>query len=43
MEVADAFLIEELDAAALTVAQLQALESEMQMSGWGEKAGRATW
>lgn len=40
-EVADPFLIEELDAAALTVAQLQALEAEMQMSGWGEKSGRA--
>ena len=40
-EVADSFLIEELDAAALTVAQLQALEVEMQMSGWGEKSGRA--
>ncbi len=40
-EVADPFLIEELDAAALTVAQLQALECEMQMSGWGEKSGRA--
>ena len=40
-EVADPFLIEELDAAALTVAHLQALECEMQMSGWGEKSGRA--
>jgi DNA polymerase III gamma/tau subunit len=40
-EVADPFLIEELDAAALTVAQLQALEMEMQMSGWGERSGRA--
>src|SRR5262245_11607555 len=40
-EVADPFLIEELDAAALTVAQLQALEAEMQLSGWGEKSGRA--
>jgi DNA polymerase III gamma/tau subunit len=40
-EVADPFLIEELDAAALTVAQLQSLEAEMQMSGWGEKCGRA--
>jgi DNA polymerase III gamma/tau subunit len=40
-EVADPFLIEELDAAALTVAQLQSLEAEMQMSGWGEKSGRA--
>jgi DNA polymerase III gamma/tau subunit len=40
-EVADSFLIEELDAAALTVAQLQALETEMQLSGWGERSGRA--
>jgi DNA polymerase III gamma/tau subunit len=40
-EVADPFLIEELDAAALTVSDLQALEAEMQLSGWGEKAGRA--
>jgi DNA polymerase III gamma/tau subunit len=40
-EVADPFLIEELDAGALTVAQLQALEMEMQMSGWGERSGRA--
>ena len=40
-EVADAFLIEEVDAAALTVAQLQSLEAEMQLSGWGEKSGRA--
>ena len=40
-EVADPFLIEELDAAALTVSDLQALETEMQLSGWGEKSGRA--
>ena len=40
-EVADPFLIEEVDAAALTVAQLQSLEGEMQLSGWGEKSGRA--
>jgi DNA polymerase-3 subunit gamma/tau len=40
-EVADSFLIEELDAAALTVSDLQSLECEMQMSGWGEKSGRA--
>jgi DNA polymerase III gamma/tau subunit len=40
-EVADSFLIEEVDAAALTVAQLQSLEAEMQLSGWGEKSGRA--
>src|SRR5262245_24118284 len=40
-EVADPFLIEELDAAALTVSDLQALEAEMSLSGWGEKSGRA--
>jgi DNA polymerase-3 subunit gamma/tau len=40
-EVADPFLITELDAAALTVSELQALEAEMQVSGWGEKPGRA--
>jgi DNA polymerase-3 subunit gamma/tau len=40
-EVADPFLIEEVDAAALTAAQLQTLEAEMQLSGWGERSGRA--
>jgi DNA polymerase-3 subunit gamma/tau len=40
-EVADPFLVKELDAAALTVADLQALEAEMQLCGWGEKNGRA--
>src|SRR5262245_37541876 len=40
-EVADPFLVEELDAAALTVSDLQALEAEMSLSGWGEKLGRA--
>jgi DNA polymerase III gamma/tau subunit len=40
-EVADPFLIDELDAAALTVADLQTLEREMSLSGWGEKGGRA--
>lgn len=39
-EVADPFLIEELDAAALTVADLQRLEAEMQLCGWGERSGR---
>src|SRR5215471_9425817 len=39
-EVADSFLIEELDAAALTVSELHALEAEMQLSGWGERSGR---
>ena len=40
-EVADPFLIEEVDAAALTVADLQRLEAEMQLCGWGERTGRA--
>jgi DNA polymerase III gamma/tau subunit len=40
-EVADEFNIEELDAAALTVADLQRLESEMQCYGLGCKVGRA--
>ena len=40
-EVADPFLIEEVDAAALTVADLQRLEGEMQLCGWGERTGRA--
>src|SRR5947208_8910745 len=40
-EVADPFLIEEVDAAALTVAELQKLEGEMALCGWGEKSGRA--
>ncbi|HVK11843.1 MAG TPA: hypothetical protein VM597_23925 [Gemmataceae bacterium] len=30
----------EVDAAALTVAELQSLESQMQARGWGEKSGR---
>ncbi len=42
-EVADSFLIEELDAAALTVAQLQCARSGDATIGWGEKSGRATW
>ena len=40
-EVADPFLITELDAGALTVSDLQALEREMAAYGWGEKNGRA--
>jgi len=40
-EVADPFSIRELDAAALTVPDLQELEREMSVLGWGEKAGRA--
>ena len=31
----------EVDAAALTVAELQSLECQMQVCGWGEKTGRA--
>jgi DNA polymerase III gamma/tau subunit len=40
-EVADEFLVQELDAAALTVAELQSLEAQMHVCGWGEKTGRA--
>jgi DNA polymerase III gamma/tau subunit len=40
-EAADPFLIEEVDAAALTVSDLQRLEGEMALCGWGEKSGRA--
>jgi len=40
-EVADPFNVAELDAAALTVADLQDLEREMQVYGLGEKTGRA--
>src|SRR5260370_10380688 len=39
-EVADEFCIQEVDAAALTVSELQALEREMHVMGWG-KGGRA--
>ena len=39
-EVADEFLIQEVDAASLTVSQLRDLEREMQVHGWG-KGGRA--
>src|SRR4051794_2049193 len=39
-EVADADLIQEVDAAGLTVAELVALEREMSVFGWG-KGGRA--
>ena len=38
---ADPFLVTEVDAAALTVAELQSLEAQMQVCGWGEKTGRA--
>ena len=40
-EVADEFSTQEVDASALTVAALRELERESQISGWGEKAGRA--
>src|SRR5204863_5002960 len=39
-EVADAFCIQEVDAAALTVSHLRELEREMNVMGWG-KGGRA--
>jgi DNA polymerase-3 subunit gamma/tau len=39
-EVADPFFIDEVDAGALTVAQLRDLEEKMAISGWG-KGGRA--
>jgi DNA polymerase III gamma/tau subunit len=41
LEVADDFCVEELDASALTVSALRELEKAMQVSGWGEKRGRA--
>jgi DNA polymerase III gamma/tau subunit len=40
-EIADDFLIEELDAGALNVSDLQRIEGEMQFLGWSEKRGRA--
>jgi DNA polymerase-3 subunit gamma/tau len=40
-EVADPLATQELDAAALTVADLQQLERDMAVRGWGEKGGRA--
>jgi DNA polymerase III gamma/tau subunit len=40
-EVADGFSTQEVDASALTVAALRELERESQISGWGEKGGRA--
>jgi replication-associated recombination protein RarA len=40
-EVADEICIQEVDASALTVAQLRDLERDMQVRGWGEKGGRA--
>jgi DNA polymerase III gamma/tau subunit len=40
-DVADELCIQEVDAAALTVAQLRDLEREMGVRGWGEQGGRA--
>ena len=40
-EVADDFSTQEVDASALTIAALRELERESQISGWGEKGGRA--
>jgi len=40
-DIADPFLIQEVDASALTIAQLKDLETESQLKGFGEKAGRA--
>ncbi|HLJ96275.1 MAG TPA: AAA family ATPase [Gemmataceae bacterium] len=40
-EVADDFMIREIDAGTLTVSALTELEQETALSGWGNKAGRA--
>jgi len=40
-DVADSFLTKEVDASALTIAQLKDLESESQFRGFGDKSGRA--
>jgi len=40
-EVADEFMIEEVDATSLTVPALIALEKASALSGWGDKRGRA--
>jgi DNA polymerase III gamma/tau subunit len=40
-DIADPFLIQEVDASALTVAQLKDLETESQLKGFGERSGRA--
>ncbi len=40
-EVADDFMIHEIDAGTLTVSALAELEKETALSGWGNKAGRA--
>ena len=41
LEVADEFNVQEVDASALTVAQLKELERDSQVSGFGDKNGRA--
>ena len=40
-EVANEFFIQEVDASALTLAQLRELEQESQIAGWSDKPGRA--
>lgn len=40
-EIADDFSTIELDASALTVAQLRAIEQDIQTRGWSDKGGRA--
>lgn len=40
-DVADEFMVQEVDAAGLTVAALRDLERDSQIAGWGGKAGRA--
>lgn len=40
-EVADPFMIRELDAGALSVSDLQEIEREMSVLGWGSRTGRA--
>ena len=40
-EVADEFMVREIDAGTLTMSGLTELERESQVSGWGNKAGRA--
>src|SRR5262249_52405041 len=40
-EVADEFMIEEVDATSLTVPALVELEKASYLSGWGDKRGRA--
>jgi replication-associated recombination protein RarA len=40
-DVADEFMVQELDASSLTVSQLRDIEFGLQTMGWGEKNGRA--